>query len=272
AGTFHTPPCGRMSYPVLAPVSRGYPRVWGRLPTCYSPVRHSSTPPQGQSFSVRLACVKHAASVRPEPGSNSPTMPEFNPSKTNTHTTRHAHSLHSKKPPTLPNPTTGPESIRATNTSQTNPLLSSQRTHRKSSAIPAHCSFSRGTLTTLAAPFSASHRGVIPRPGHRNRPPQQPLTPATLEHHGKIQFLKPHPENPTTRWYFRKPPPGPKLISSFRPAPRWHKTIYTPTEHRRTPPPTKQQNTRSTGVKPPVEASEPYLVNSLRSCPRSGGS
>ena len=27
-------------------------------------------------FSVRLACVKHAASVRPEPGSNSPTMSE----------------------------------------------------------------------------------------------------------------------------------------------------------------------------------------------------
>ena len=41
----------------------------GRLPTCYSPVRHSSTP---KGLSVRLACVKHAASVRPEPGSNSP--------------------------------------------------------------------------------------------------------------------------------------------------------------------------------------------------------
>src|SRR4051812_39635538 len=27
-------------YPVLAPVSRGYPRVRGRLPTCYAPVRH----------------------------------------------------------------------------------------------------------------------------------------------------------------------------------------------------------------------------------------
>lgn len=33
-------------------------------------------------FSVRLACVKHAASVRPEPGSNSPTMTvENNPSR-----------------------------------------------------------------------------------------------------------------------------------------------------------------------------------------------
>src|SRR5690606_27153006 len=31
-------------YPVLAPVSRGYPRAEGRLLTCYSPVRRSSTP------------------------------------------------------------------------------------------------------------------------------------------------------------------------------------------------------------------------------------
>ncbi|EFK98589.1 conserved hypothetical protein, partial [Streptomyces sp. SPB78] len=27
-------------YPVLDPVSRACPRVQGRLPTCYSPVRH----------------------------------------------------------------------------------------------------------------------------------------------------------------------------------------------------------------------------------------
>ena len=67
--TFHPPPCSDRSYPVLAPVSRSYPRARGRLPTCYSPVRRSSTP---KGLSARLACVKHAASVRPEPGSNSP--------------------------------------------------------------------------------------------------------------------------------------------------------------------------------------------------------
>ena len=68
--TFHTTPCEAVSYPVLAPVSEGYPKVQGRLLTCYSPVRRSSTP---KGLSARLACVKHAASVRPEPGSNSPT-------------------------------------------------------------------------------------------------------------------------------------------------------------------------------------------------------
>ena len=53
-------------YAVLIPVSRGYSAVQGRLFTRYSPVRHY--PPEGI---VRLACVRHAASVRPEPGSNS---------------------------------------------------------------------------------------------------------------------------------------------------------------------------------------------------------
>src|SRR3954452_22556823 len=32
------------SYPVLDPVSQAYPRVRGRSPTCYSPVRRSCTP------------------------------------------------------------------------------------------------------------------------------------------------------------------------------------------------------------------------------------
>jgi hypothetical protein len=70
--TFHTPRCPRVSYPVLARVSPGCPRARGRLPTCYSPVRRSVTPRKRRV--ARLACVKHAASVRPEPGSNSPTM------------------------------------------------------------------------------------------------------------------------------------------------------------------------------------------------------
>src|SRR4029077_1456417 len=56
-------------YAVLAPVSQGYSPPKGRLPTCYSPVRHCT---QGLlPFLVRLACVKRAASVDSEPGSNS---------------------------------------------------------------------------------------------------------------------------------------------------------------------------------------------------------
>ena len=42
--TFHTPSCDGLSYPVLITVSGGYPKVGGRLLTCYSPVRRSCTP------------------------------------------------------------------------------------------------------------------------------------------------------------------------------------------------------------------------------------
>ena len=59
--------CLRCTYPVLVTVSSDYPSLTGRLSTCYSPVRHWAP-----KCSVRLACIRHAASVHPEPGSNSP--------------------------------------------------------------------------------------------------------------------------------------------------------------------------------------------------------
>lgn len=42
------------SYPVLDPVSQAYPEVQGRSPTCYSPVRHSSTPSKLGAFPFDL--------------------------------------------------------------------------------------------------------------------------------------------------------------------------------------------------------------------------
>ena len=54
---------------VLALLSEGYPPLGGRSPTRYSPVCHSTYPLR--DFRVRLACVRHAASVDSEPGSNS---------------------------------------------------------------------------------------------------------------------------------------------------------------------------------------------------------
>ena len=62
-------------YAGLASLSEGCPPVEGRLHTCYSPVRQS--PPGSASTprdALRLACVKPAASVHPEPGSNSPLL------------------------------------------------------------------------------------------------------------------------------------------------------------------------------------------------------
>ena len=67
--------CPPQIYAVLASLSEGCTPDRGRLHTCYSPVRHSPAE-RASSFpaAVRLACVKPAASVHPEPGSNSPLL------------------------------------------------------------------------------------------------------------------------------------------------------------------------------------------------------
>ena len=57
-------------YVVLIPISRGYPSVKGRLHTRYAPVRRSCIP-INRDLTPRLACIRPAASVHPEPGSNS---------------------------------------------------------------------------------------------------------------------------------------------------------------------------------------------------------
>ena len=59
----------RWPHGVLSGVSTGCPPVGGWLHTRYAPVRHSQSP-EGD-FTVRLACIRPAASVHPEPGSNS---------------------------------------------------------------------------------------------------------------------------------------------------------------------------------------------------------
>ena len=59
-----------LRYAVLASVSGRYSPPEGRLLTCYSPVRHFMHSPK-RVLIVRLACLRHAASVDSEPGSNS---------------------------------------------------------------------------------------------------------------------------------------------------------------------------------------------------------
>ena len=62
-----------MYYGVLDRISPDYPPVTGRLHTRYAPVRRSPTDCASTILDApRLACVKPAASVHPEPGSNSP--------------------------------------------------------------------------------------------------------------------------------------------------------------------------------------------------------
>ena len=70
---------------MLCGISLGFPKLsptQGQVVTCYSPGRHCT---HGLlHFLVRLACVRHAASVDSEPGSNSRLKPEICSERTNT--------------------------------------------------------------------------------------------------------------------------------------------------------------------------------------------
>src|SRR3569833_1987244 len=147
--TFHPNRCRPKSYPVLAPVSEGYPKVQGRLLTCYSPVRHSSTP---KGLSVRLACVKHAASVRPEPGSNSPT-------KTSCEKQPWQQTIVVTKGIPRHNPKTMPTGYQTIGTGYTSTLLSSQTTNTHHQPPPHHAARASGA-TPL--PYSVASRCQVP--------------------------------------------------------------------------------------------------------------
>ena len=70
--TFNPKRCLPGCYGVLVAVSSGYPPDRGRLLTRYAPLRRSpSICIATYHAAPRLACVKPAASVHPEPGSNS---------------------------------------------------------------------------------------------------------------------------------------------------------------------------------------------------------
>src|SRR4029077_5509770 len=64
----HTMQCVVLSG--IKPSFPGFSRNAGQIPHVLLPLSPLEHPRRG--LSVRLACVKHAASVRPEPGSNSP--------------------------------------------------------------------------------------------------------------------------------------------------------------------------------------------------------
>ena len=64
------PHAGKGSHGVLIRLSAGYPPAVGRFHTRYAPVRRSP-PGIATRAAPRLACVRPAASVHPEPGSNS---------------------------------------------------------------------------------------------------------------------------------------------------------------------------------------------------------
>lgn len=67
----------RRHHPVLAVISNCYSEAKGRFPRVTHPC---ATRPEGL---VRLACVRHAASVRSEPGSNSQVLSKYHTARVN---------------------------------------------------------------------------------------------------------------------------------------------------------------------------------------------
>src|SRR5699024_11595619 len=63
--SFNLLPVGKRSHLVLVRVSTSYPKLVGRLPTCYSPIRRSShrRPPEG--FSLLHALDLHVLGTPP---------------------------------------------------------------------------------------------------------------------------------------------------------------------------------------------------------------
>ena len=70
--TFHTE---TMRFCVISGISIGFPKLFQSLgQVTHVLLTRSPLITTRRRVTVRLACVKHAASVRPEPGSNSPLM------------------------------------------------------------------------------------------------------------------------------------------------------------------------------------------------------
>ena len=106
AQSFPNPPCDRPGIPRISPTFMRLSRRRGQVTHVLltrSPLIH--THQKGKRFTVRLACVKHAASVRPEPGSNSPNKTNKTPTNPKTRANQSNSQYKAQKTRPRPNPT-----------------------------------------------------------------------------------------------------------------------------------------------------------------------
>jgi hypothetical protein len=113
-----------------------------------------------RGFTVRLACVKHAASVRPEPGSNSPLMTKQHHTQQTTPSSA-APSIRETNPPHTHHNTTTQAAPQQT-TRQTSHDLAQQTTPQR-----------RPSITTKGTLMNTNHN---PQTTAHNRP--QPTSPS----------------------------------------------------------------------------------------------
>ena len=174
-----------MQASVVSGISRRFQRLsqrWGQV-THVLLTRSPLEYPQA-GLSVRLACVKHAASVRPEPGSNSPTKTccaldsressDFGMCRSMSRPifTRHPtnrlsipRKRQSKTVPTKNHQHLGQQSPASPHADHPNTLLSSQTTRQPKSIHIRDSASARATRTTLLVSNRIIEPGVID-PGH----------------------------------------------------------------------------------------------------------
>ena len=130
--SFPGPPCDR---PRISRISHTFMRLSRRrgqvthVLLTRSPLIQNQ---QADPFTVRLACVKHAASVRPEPGSNSPNKTNKNKPQPTTNTvSQNPKSVQQSRKPDQAQP--NPKTRSQANQNKTNPK---NHTQPKSCAAP----------------------------------------------------------------------------------------------------------------------------------------
>ena len=141
-----------------------------------SPLIH--THHKGRRFTVRLACVKHAASVRPEPGSNSPNKTNKNPNQPHTTSTEPARATVRKSPE---NQTTWPHPTPTTEARQTK-TKQAPKNHTKRAAPQDPWHKKHDTLSSSQTTHPArSHRSLTAstRPGEQLRYCRGPTVPTS---------------------------------------------------------------------------------------------
>ncbi len=147
-------PSGPGTYAVLATLSGGYPPRLGRSPTCYAPGRHA--PARRPRRPTRIG--KHAASVYPEPGSNSPLQCHHR-------TIARSPAPHCGAPPSRapqPGPPRARPPVRSACTSVWPPLRSNSMCSSAPPIGPGSCQrrHRRADLPFHASVVKVPHRGV----------------------------------------------------------------------------------------------------------------
>ncbi len=119
--------CRQWSYPVLAPVSEGYPKVKGRLLTCYSPVRRSCTPKRALPLDLHVLSTPPAFVLSQDQTLHR--KKHLQQKTTLDKKQQHYPCQKNRTTPTNPNTQSQPAPTGRINSSTFNTLLSSQTSH-----------------------------------------------------------------------------------------------------------------------------------------------